>query len=670
MERTNIVTTYVIRGIFIGFFFPTIALLGCVYLFSPDDGQHTFGSLHRDFPLLWIIDSAPVVLGIISFIVGNSVRQANRAYYKQINLINVQTSQHLEVINNFSTLIQLGKDIDDVVWSVAKNAVAKLGYVDCVIYLIDEEHQLLIQKASHGQKNPQQREILDPITIKIGEGVVGTVAATAKGEIVNDTSKDSRYILDDEPRLSEIAVPMVHDGKVIGVIDSEHPEKNFYPPKHLTLLYTIASMTATKLVQTKYNNELKKYHSELEDLVEKRTGEVSEKAKQIEQQNVELKKLAMFPEHNPNPVVELDFDYNIIYYNKGAKEHLEDTPFFDMDDPKRHKYEALLEKTKKGKKTGVYEIKEGFWTNSRHYDMRLYIDNEYKIMRIYLNDVTEIKRIQNELKEALGKVNSQQKELKDSIRYAEHLQKAILPHPKTSKGPKLDSFVFYQPKDIVSGDFYARDDRDGNVIIAAADCTGHGIPGAMLSFVCFNALNSAIRELRIADPAIILNRVRELVIETFEKSERTVNDGMDIAMCTLNLETKELSFAGANTTLYIVRKLDKDCTEKDPANTTHYLRQIKGDSQPIGNYFNMQPFNKKTISFSSGDIIYIFSDGFADQFGGERDKKFGYRRFRELLFSNKDLPMSEQKSRLQTSFEEWKGEGDQIDDVLVLGIRL
>ncbi|HIO73260.1 MAG TPA: GAF domain-containing protein [Flavobacteriales bacterium] len=422
MERKNIVATYVIRGICIGFFFPAIAVLGCIYLFSPDDAQHTLGSLHHDFPLLWIIDSAPLVLGIISFIVGTNVGQDNKAYYKQINLINTQVTKHLDVINNFATLIQLGKDVDDVVWSVAKNAVAELGYVDCVIYLLDEEQQLLIQRAAHGNKNPEQHKILEPIIIKVGEGVVGIVAATAKGEIVNDTSKDSRYILDDEPRLSEIAVPMVHNGKVIGIIDSEHPEKNFFPADHLTLLYTIASITATKLVQTKYNDELKKYQSELEDLVEKRTGELSVKAQRIEEQNIELKKLSLFPEHNPNPVIELDFDYNVLYVNDGAKGHLKDTPLFNMDDSSRHKYEGLLQNTKKGKKTGVYEIKEGFWINDRHYDMHLYIDNEFKIMRIYLNDVTEIKKIQNELKEALMRVNFQQKELKDSIRYAEHLQ--------------------------------------------------------------------------------------------------------------------------------------------------------------------------------------------------------------------------------------------------------
>ena len=122
--------------------------------------------------------------------------------------------------------------------------------------------------------------------------------------------------------------------------------------------------------------------------------------------------------------------------------------------------------------------------------------------------------------------------------------------------------------------------------------------------------------------------------------------------------------------MYIVQKLDENRSKKDPANATHYLRQIKGDSQPIGNHFNMQPFNNNTLSISSGDIIYIFSDGFADQFGGKRDKKFGYRRFRKLLFSNYNLPMAEQKSLLQDNFAEWKGESDQIDDVLIIGIRL
>lgn len=670
MGKVNIITTYVVLGICIGFLFPIISVLGCIYLLSPDDTSHTLDSLHRDYPLLWIIYSAPWVLGFISYVVGKNVSRVYQIHFDKINLINLQTAHNLTVINNFSTLIQKGNDVDDVVWSVAKNAIAELNYEDCVIYLLDEEKQVLIQRAAHGNKNPEKREILGPIQIKVGDGIVGTVAVTGKGEIVNDTSKDPRYILDDEPRLSEITVPMVHDGKVIGIIDSEHHEKNFFPSDHLTLLYTIASMTATKLVQTKYNEELQKYHLELEDLVAQRTRELSVKAKQIEDQNVDLKKLSLFPEHNPNPVVELDFDYNLIYCNKGAKEHLKDTPLFNPDDRARPKYEALLEQTKKGKKTGAYVVKEGFWINNKHYDMYLYIDNEYQIIRIYLNDVTEIKRIQSELQNALGKVNIQQKELTDSIRYAKQLQEAILPHPKTGKGPKLDTFVYYMPKDIVSGDFYAREDRGDEILLAAADCTGHGVPGAMLSFMCFNALNTASRESKVVNPAKILNRVRELVIETFEKSDHEVNDGMDIALCSINPKKNEVIFSGAYSPLYIVKKLDDNITENDLSNDTHYLQQVKGDKQPISNYLNMHPFTNKTLSVFPGDTLYLFSDGFEDQFGGKKGKKFGKKRFRELLFANYNKPMKDQQKLLNTAFASWKGSLEQVDDILVLGIRL
>ena len=547
MGKINIKTTYVVLGICIGFLFPIISILGCIYLFSPDDTSHTLDSLHRDYPLLWVIDSAPLVLGFISYVVGKNVSRVGQIYFDKINLIHLQTSHNLNVINNFSTVIQKGKDVDDVVWSVAKNAIAELNYEDCVIYLLDEEKQVLMQKAAHGNKNPDKREILGPIQIKVGDGVVGTVAATGKGEIVNDTSKDPRYILDDEPRLSEITVPMVHDGKVIGIIDSEHHEKNFFPNDHLTLLYTIASMTATKLVQTKYNEELQKYHVELEELVAQRTSE---------------------------------------------------------------------------------------------------------------------------LQNALGKVNVQQKELTDSIRYAKQLQEAILPHPKTGKGPKLDTFVYYMPKDIVSGDFYAREDRGDEILIAAADCTGHGVPGAMLSFMCFNALNTASRESKSVNPAKILDRVRELVIETFEKSDHEVNDGMDIALCSINQKKNEVIFSGAYSPLYIVKKIDDQKTENDLSNDIHYLQQVKGDKQPISNYVNMTPFTSQTITACTGDVIYLFSDGFEDQFGGKKGKKFGKKRFRELLFANYHKPMKDQQELLNTAFSSWKGSQDQVDDVLVLGIRL
>ncbi|MBX2841535.1 MAG: GAF domain-containing sensor histidine kinase [Flammeovirgaceae bacterium] len=185
-----------------------------------------------------------------------------------------QKEKHFRILNNFATSLLYQSTVEEILWDVTKNAIAKLGFEDCVVYLLDENEEYLIQEAAHGAKNPSAKEIKDPIKIKLGEGIVGNVGKSGIPEIINDTSKDSRYIIDDEIRFSEIAVPIIARNKIIGVIDSEHPEKNFYTEEHLDLLVTIASMTSTKLSKAnalieleKQNEKLKKINAELDSFV-------------------------------------------------------------------------------------------------------------------------------------------------------------------------------------------------------------------------------------------------------------------------------------------------------------------------------------------------------------------------------------------------------------------
>ena len=258
------------------------------------------------------------------------------------------------IINKFSILIQKAKTYDDVLWSVAKEAVAELGFDDCVIYLFDDKREYLLQKASHGLKNPKGLEVFEPIQIKLGKGIVGTVAKTGVGEIVNDTSLDSRYIIDDAIRFSEITVPIVHDNEVIGIIDSEHPEKNFFSIKDLQTLEIIAAMAGTKLIQTQLHIDLMNHQLNLEKTIAERTAEIAQK-------NKDLAKLALFPEHNPNAVLELDFDFNMKYANESAINVFR-MPSIFMEKPKEvEKIKRLLKATIKGKLTGKYNIKDGFY---------------------------------------------------------------------------------------------------------------------------------------------------------------------------------------------------------------------------------------------------------------------------------------------------------------------
>jgi serine phosphatase RsbU (regulator of sigma subunit)/uncharacterized protein HemY len=251
-------------------------------------------------------------------------------------------------------------------------------------------------------------------------------------------------------------------------------------------------------------------------------------------------------------------------------------------------------------------------------------------------------------------VESKNKEITDSITYAKRIQSAILPPEKVVKEHLKNSFILYKPKDIVAGDFYWLEQKDGKVLFAAADCTGHGVPGAMVSVVCNNALNRSVREHDLTDPGKILDKTREIVIEEFEKSEEEVNDGMDIAIC--SLENNLLKYAGAHNPLWLIRNGE--------------VLETKANKQPIGKFDDQEPYKSHQIELQKGDSIYIFSDGYIDQFGGEKGKKLKTPAFRDLLVSIQDKSMDKQKIILDESFESWKGEIDQIDDVCIIGVRV
>jgi serine phosphatase RsbU (regulator of sigma subunit) len=258
-------------------------------------------------------------------------------------------------------------------------------------------------------------------------------------------------------------------------------------------------------------------------------------------------------------------------------------------------------------------------------------------------------------------------EIKASINYAKRIQQAILPSMSLIKTHLPQSFIYYKPKDIVAGDFYWMHllpqpngwEVDGDVVLfAAADCTGHGVPGAMVSVVCNNALNQSVKEFGITQPCLILDKTKELVIEAFAESEEDVKDGMDISLCSLNTKTLKLEHSGANNPLWIIRENAKE------------IEEIKGCKQPIGNFEYEESFINHNVQLKKGDTIYIFTDGYVDQFGGEKGKKLKSKAFKTLLLSVVKKPIAEQKELLHTFFEDWKGDLEQIDDVCVIGVKI
>ena len=271
-----------------------------------------------------------------------------------------------------------------------------------------------------------------------------------------------------------------------------------------------------------------------------------------------------------------------------------------------------------------------------------------------LNRLKVTRKQKDVIEQQKESVEEAHKEIKDSITYAKRIQSAILPAAKLVKEYLKESFILYKPKDVVAGDFYWMEQKDGKVLFAAADCTGHGVPGAMVSVVCNNGLNRSVREHGLTIPGEILDKTREIVVQEFKKSEEDVKDGMDIALC--SIEGMKLQFAGAYNPLWVIRNGE--------------IIETKANKQPIGQFENPEPYTTHNIDLEKGDAIYIFSDGYVDQFGGERGKKFKAKAFRELLLSIQDKTMEEQNTLIDETFETWKGDLEQIDDVCVIGVRV
>lgn len=271
----------------------------------------------------------------------------------------------------------------------------------------------------------------------------------------------------------------------------------------------------------------------------------------------------------------------------------------------------------------------------------------------FVRDILRKKNLNYSLLKSSERKN---KELLDSIKYAKRIQSAIMPSEKQLSQLIPNGFVIYQPKDIVAGDFYWLNQKDNDLYIAACDCTGHGVPGALVSVVCNAALNRSIKEFALQTPGEILDKTRELVLTEFEKSEDEVSDGMDIALIRIN--GNKLSFSGANNPLWIVRK------------NSHLVEDVKGCKQSIGLTNNPTAFITHETDLSAGDCVYVFTDGYSDQFGGPKGKKFKSRAFKELLQSVNKEPINQQKEILETTMKTWKGKLDQVDDICVIGLRV
>jgi serine phosphatase RsbU (regulator of sigma subunit) len=285
----------------------------------------------------------------------------------------------------------------------------------------------------------------------------------------------------------------------------------------------------------------------------------------------------------------------------------------------------------------------------------------FLIMRSHNKQVKSQKLLRKKNEDIVFKnklISHKNKEILDSITYAKRIQSAILPTERIVKSYLDDSFVLYLPKDIVAGDFYWMEHLGDSILFAAADCTGHGVPGAMVSVMCHNALNRSVKEFNLTSPEQILNKTRELVLEEFSQSEDDMNDGMDISLCSLNRKTNELLWSGANNPLWIISEEGEK------------IQEIKADKQPVGRHSKSVSFTLHSVKLNKGDTIYIFTDGLQDQFGGPKGKKFKPTRLRSLFLSVYKLPLNVQRDKIKEEFDAWRGEHEQVDDICIIAVKV
>lgn len=289
------------------------------------------------------------------------------------------------------------------------------------------------------------------------------------------------------------------------------------------------------------------------------------------------------------------------------------------------------------------------------------IQTQYEIERARQETEFERKK-REELKQFLEKINDQKneitqknREITDSIKYASRIQYAALTtNEYIKRNLPYDYFIFYKPKDIVSGDFYWATKKDNKFFIAVCDSTGHGVPGAFMSLLNISFLNEAINEKNITEPNLIFDYVRKRLIENLSQEEQ--QDGMDGTLLCLDYTTKAITYAASHNAPLILRN--------------GHTITLSADKMPIGKGVKTEPFQKYTLDYQSGDVIYLLTDGLADQFGGPAGKKFKHQHIRSLIASNEGLPLNEQAAKFNNAFENWRGSLEQVDDVTCMGIKI
>lgn len=482
-----------------------------------------------------------------------------------------------------------------------------------------------------------------------------------------------------EKRESFIYIPLSNGNQRIGVFTVQAFKKNAYTNYHLGILRNLAHYMTVALVNADAfkqidiqkkeiefsSEELKKAHDFLEIQVNERTKELQKQKEEIELKSHELERLSMVARKTDNAIMIMDAYGNIQWvndcftriYKYTYEEFIKKRGTNIIQTSFNPNIKSTLEKCITSKKSVYYEAlnvtfdgKE-VWTQTT---LTPVLNNEGEITHLLTIDSDVTLRKEYEIR-----ITKQSQDITNSIIYAKRIQKAILPPIDWFSNNFKDYFLIYKPKDIVSGDFYWMGNKSNKLVFALADCTGHGVPGAFMSMLGISLLNEIVKSDEWKNASEILNILREKIKISLRQNHNNyeMSDGMDISLCCINKEDGIIDYAGANSNIYIL--------------SNNNLMEIKGDKMPIGLYINDEiPFTSHTFPLSPDNRYYLSTDGFYDQFGGERDSKFSIRRFKDLIIEKSNLSFSDQRYAFESALNKWQGKNTQIDDICIVGFSI
>ncbi|OFX48542.1 MAG: hypothetical protein A2046_03320 [Bacteroidetes bacterium GWA2_30_7] len=420
--------------------------------------------------------------------------------------------------------------------------------------------------------------------------------------------------------------------------------------------------------------------------IEQKKEEIQSQANLLQATNNELEKLSVIARETDNSVIIADSSGHIEWVNEGFTKlfgyKLEEFIAEKGDNLRKatsnSNFETYFQNMISEKKSVNYisntvnKFDNEIWVQTYLWPILDQLDEISKIV-IIETDITKIKNAEEKATELYKIAEYQKLQITDSINYSKIIQSSILPSISEIKKSFPEIFIIYKPKDVVSGDFYYYAELGDYKIIATVDCTGHGVPGAFMSMIGYDILNHIIFVQGIVRPAEILTRLHKGIRFAFSKENNIVNNGMDLSICSINPDKKELLYAGAFNEIYIVNEKNNspvlNLCEKFIENNKFILSELLSDKISIGGDYEDVKFTEKKLTFSENDTIYMFSDGFVDQFGGKKKRKYMSKRLKEFLLNIQDIDMESQEFALNNEFESWKGNEEQTDDVLLVGIK-